>query len=76
MKVMEVILKLDLNGKHYLKGIGCAFGIAAIPSYATTFMGRFVEKHIYPFIVNDCIFYARHIDDTFFIYTGKEEKAY
>lgn len=46
----------------------------AAPSYATIFMDKFEETHIYPFICNNYIFYARYINDIFFIYTGNEEK--
>ena len=35
-------------------------------------MGQFEETHIYPKINNYCLFYARYIDDIFFIYTGQE----
>ena len=34
----------------------------------------YIETHIYPEINNDCIFYARYIDDIFLIYTGGETK--
>ena len=33
-------------------------------------MGHFEETHIYPEINNDCLFYARYIEDIFLIYTG------
>ena len=49
-------------------------GTSAAPSYATIDMGHFEEKHIYPEINNDCLFYTRYIDDIFLIYTGGERK--
>ena len=74
---MNHILTLNnfnFNGKHYLQIKGCAMGTVAAPPYATIYMGKFEETYIYPEINNDCLFYARYIDDIFFIYTGGEAK--
>ena len=73
--LMNNILTLNnfnFNGRHFLQIKGCAMCIVAAPSYATIYMGQFEETHIYPKINNDCLFYARYIDDIFFIYTGQE----
>ena len=75
--LMKHILTLNnfrFNNKHYLQIKGCAMGTVAAPSYANIFMGSFEEKFIYPAISNDCLFYARYIDDIFLIYTGDECK--
>ena len=74
---MNHILTLNnfnFNGRHFLQIKGCAMGTVAAPSYATIYMGHFEETHIYPDINNDCLFYARYIDDIFLIYTGGETK--
>ena len=49
-------------------------GTIAAPSYATIYMGHFEEKHIYPELNNDSLFYTRYIDEIFLIYTGGERK--
>ena len=75
--LMNHVLTLNnfnFNGRHYLQVKGCAMGTIAAPSYATIYMGHFEEKHIYPEINNDCLFYTRYIDDIFLIYTGGERK--
>ncbi len=74
---MEHALTLNtfnFNGAHYLQIRGCAMGTIAAPSYATILMGKFEETHIYPIIGSDCVFYARYIDDIFFVYTGSDDK--
>ena len=75
--LMDHILNLNsfsFNDKFYLQTKGCAMGTIAAPSYAIIYMGEFEEMYIYPYIDNDCLFYARYIDDVFFIYTGGETK--
>ena len=64
------------NGKNYLQMKGCAMGTVCAPSYATIYMGEFEETFIYPEIKDYCKFYARYMDDIFFIYTGGEEKLH
>ena len=75
--LMEHILTLNsftFNNKHYLQTKGCAMGTVAAPPYAIIYMGDFEETHIYPYINDDCPFYARYIDDILFIYTGGQAK--
>ena len=49
-------------------------GTVAAPSYAIIYMGEFEEKHIYPIIGKDCLFYGRYIDDILLIYKGSEKE--
>ena len=75
--LMRLILTLNcfnFNGRSFLQTKGCAMGTVATPSYANIFMGLFEETHIYPHIDEDCLFYARFIDDIFMIYTGGLDK--
>ena len=75
--LMQHILTLNnfnFNGRHFIQTKGCAMGTVAAPSYATIYMDKFENTYIYPEIENDCLFYARYIDDIFFIYTGGEAK--
>ena len=77
LTLMKLILTLNcfnFNGKSFLQIKGCAMGTVAAPSYANIFMGDFEETYIYPQITNDCLYYARYIDDIFFIYTGGQAK--
>ena len=74
MKHVLTLNNFNFNGKHFLQIKGCAMGTVAAPSYATIYMGEFEETYIYPEINNDCLFYARYIDDIFLIYTGGETK--
>ena len=46
----------------------------AVPSYTTIYLDKFVSTCIYPEIRNDCLFYARYIDEIFIIYAGKTEQ--
>lgn len=48
-------------------------GTIATPSYATIYIGKFEETHIFPFIGNDCMLYAIYINDILFLYTGSDE---
>ena len=77
LTLMKLILTLNcfnFNGKSYLQIKGYAMGTVSAPSYANIFMGHFEETHIYPLISEDCLYYARYIDDIFFIYTGGQAK--
>ena len=77
LTLMNLILTLNcfnFNGKSYLQIKGCAMGTVSAPSYANIFMGHFEETYIYPLITEDCLYYARYIDDIFFIYTGSQAK--
>ena len=49
-------------------------GTVAAPSYAIIYMGEFEEKHIYPIIGKDCLYYSRYIDDILLIYKGNEKE--
>ena len=49
-------------------------GTVAASSYATIYMDKFENIHIYPEIKKDCFFDIRYIDDIFIIYTGAEIK--
>ncbi len=43
-------------------------------SFGTIYMGKFEETFIYPKIKYLCKFYARYIDEIFFIHTGGKER--
>ena len=63
--------------KNYLQIRGCAVGTARAPSYASIFMTRFEEKHIYTFIKNKVELvelYLRYIDDIVFVWKGSEKE--
>ena len=74
MKHILTLNNFNFNGQHYIQTKGCAMGTIAAPSYATIYMDKFENTHIYPKIKNDCLFYARYIDDIFMIYTGGDAK--
>ena len=77
LTMMRHVLTLNcftFNGKSYLQTRGCAMGTVAAPSYAVIYMGEFEEKHIYPTIGKDCLYYGRYIDDILLIYKGSERE--
>ena len=49
-------------------------GTLAATSHATTYIDKFENTYFYPEIKNDCIFYARLIDDILIIYISGEAK--
>ena len=77
LTMMRHVLTLNcftFNGNSYLQTRGCAMGTVAAPSYAIIYMGEFEEKHIYPIIGKDCLYYGRYIDDILLIYKGNEKE--
>ena len=49
-------------------------GTVGAPPYAVIYMAEFEEKHIYPTIGKDCLYYGRYIDDILLIYKGTENE--
>ena len=74
--LMQYILALNnvnVNDRNLMQTKGCAMGIVATHLYVTMYMDKFENTNISE-IKNDCLFYARYINDISIIYTYREAK--